>query len=464
MANEKFKSQVGPSGRDRQSGLASCLDRQAERMNDVRHFRLHYAWIIAAVTFLTLLVTAAVRATPTILIVPLENEFGWSRATISLPISINLLLYGLIGPFAAGLLNRYGVRRIMLSSIVLLVIGVSLTTIAYAPWQLVVLWGLVIGSGTGMTALVLGTIVVHRWFAERRGFLIGFLTASSATGQLLFLPFLAQVVQTKGWRPAVAVVVAALVVPLVIVWIWMKDRPSDLGLRPFGAKETDGVVDTSTKLGAFSEAFSALRIGCRSKDFWLLAGTFLICGASTNGLIGTHLVPACIDHGMLEVEGASLLAVMGLFDLFGTTASGWLSDRMSNRWLLFMYYGLRGVSLLFLPVAFDPTTHRLSIFAVFYGLDWIATVPPTVALTARIFGSEKVGLMFGWIFAAHQVGAGITAFFAGFLRSAEGTYDHAFFISGLLCIVAAMAVLQIGKQRLEHPVFESSWKPGDAGI
>ncbi|MBV9674350.1 MAG: MFS transporter [Verrucomicrobia bacterium] len=425
---------------------------------------LHYAWIIVAITFLTLIVTAAVRATPTILIVPLESEFGWSRATISLPISINLLLYGLIGPFAAGFLYRYGVRRMMLSSIVLLVIGVSLTTLVRASWQLVLLWGLVIGTGTGMTALVLGTVVVHRWFAERHGFIIGILTASSATGQLLFLPLLAQVVQDHGWRPAVGVVVAALVLALLIVWIWMKEQPSDLGLRALGAQESDRAVVNSTKRNAFSEAFIALRIGSRSKDFWLLAGTFFICGASTNGLIGTHLVPACIDHGMLEVEGAGLLAVMGVFDLLGTTASGWLSDRLSNRWLLFMYYGLRGVSLLFLPIAFDPTTHRLPIFAVFYGLDWIATVPPTVALIARIFGSEKVGLMFGWIFAAHQVGAGFTAFFAGFLRSMEGSYDHAFFISGLLCIVAAVAVLQIGKQRLERPIFENPLKAGGAAL
>jgi sugar phosphate permease len=418
--------------------------------------RPHYAWIVAGITFLTLLVTAAVRSTPSILIVPLEQEFGWSRSTISLAISINLLLYGLIGPFAAGLLNRFGARKVMMLSLGLLSAGVALTTLIRASWQLVLLWGVLVGIGTGMTAIVLGTVVVHRWFWKRRGLVIGILTASSATGQLLFLPILARFVEQAGWRSAVLIVVLSLIAAFFMVLIGMRSDPVDIGARPYGQGEMG--VSKAEVSDPIRDALSALAVGLRSRDFWLLAGSFFICGASTNGLIGTHLVPACIDHGLPEVQGAGLLALMGVCDLVGTTGSGWLSDRLDNRWLLFVYYGFRGLSLLFLPLAFDPTTHGLTFFALFYGLDWIATVPPTVALTARIFGSERVGLMFGWIVAAHQIGASIIAYFAGLIRTMEGSYDAAFIISGVGCVIAALGVLWIGRgapEREELPLAEA---------
>jgi sugar phosphate permease len=407
--------------------------------------KLHYAWVVAGITFITLIVTAAVRATPSILIVPLEQEFGWSRVTISFAISINLLLYGLIGPFAAGLLNRYGARKVMILSLALLSGGVALTTLVRNAWQLVLLWGVLVGTGTGMTALVLGATVVHRWFRKQQGLIIGVLTASTATGQLLFLPILAHFVEQGGWRIAVWAVVGALLLVLTIVSLGMRSDPSEIGLRPFGEAKGQNAAEIADAKGPFREAINALACGMQSVDFWLLAGSFFICGASTNGLIGTHLIPACMDHGMPEVHAAGLLAMMGIFDLVGTTASGWLSDRYSNRWLLFSYYGLRGLSLLFLPQAFDPTTHRLSIFAVFYGLDWIATVPPTIALTAKIFGTRNVGLMFGWVVAAHQIGAAAVAYLAGFIRSMDGSYDLAFDISGTACIAAAFGVLFIGR-------------------
>jgi sugar phosphate permease len=407
--------------------------------------KLHYAWVVAAVTFVTLVVTAAVRATPSILIVPLEHEFGWSAATVSSAVSLNLLLYGLIGPFAAGLLNRYGPRRVMIVALAFLAGGVALTTLVRTPWQLVLLWGLVVGIGTGMTAIVLGATVVHRWFQKEQGLMIGILTASTATGQLLFLPVLALFAQNDGWRSAVGVVVCALLLVLAIVLLWMRSDPSDVGLGPFGEKSPEIAAATTRSSDPFRQAIDALRRGMRSIDFWLLAGSFFICGASTNGLIGTHLIPACMDHGMPEVYAAGLLASMGIFDLVGTTASGWLSDRFSNRWLLFTYYGLRGISLILLPTAFDSTFQRLPIFAVFYGLDWIATVPPTVALTAKIFGARDVGLIFGWVIASHQVGAATVALFAGFIRSIDGSYDLAFSLSGLACIAAALGVLLIGR-------------------
>jgi predicted MFS family arabinose efflux permease len=406
--------------------------------------KIHYAWIVAAVTFLALIVSAAVRSAPGILIVPLEQEFGWSRATISLAVSVNLLLYGLIGPFAAGLINRYGLRKVMLLAFTIVSVGVSSTTLMQSSSQLVFLWGVLVGCGTGMTAIVLGAAVAHRWFHSHRGLVVGVLTASTATGQLLFLPLLAYLVERDGWRFAVLSLAGVLLLVLPLIFLLMRDSPEQLGLRPYGSPGEELRIASSFPKNPFAEAVSALKTGLRSRDFWLLSGSFFICGASTNGLIGTHLVPACMDHGMPEVRAAGLLAMMGAFDLIGTTASGWLSDRFSNRWLLFTYYGLRGVSLLFLPGAFAET-HRLSIFAVFYGLDWIATVPPTVALTAKSFGRERVTLMFGWIIAAHQVGAALAAWGAGWVRTTEGAYDRAFLLSGGLCVLTAGAVLLIGR-------------------
>ena len=408
--------------------------------------RLHYAWIVAAVTFLTLLAAAGVRSTPGVLMVPFEQEFGWSRATISVAVSINLLLYGLMGPFAAALLDRLGVRATMMLALSLLAVGVGLTTLMTAPWQLVLLWGVVVGGGAGMTALTLGATVVNRWFSERRGLVMGVLTASTATGQLLFLPLMAWVVERHGWRPAVLGIaaVALLVVPLI--GFLMRDRPADVGLAPYGDDGPVKPVARSTANPA-RVALAALGRGLRSGDFWLLALSFFICGLSTNGLIGTHLIPACIDHGIPEVRAAGLLAGMGILDLVGTTASGWLSDRFDNRYLLFWYYGLRGLALIYLPWSFDLSFYGLPVFVLFYGLDWIATVPPTVRLAANIFGKENVGVVFGWIAAAHQLGAATAAFGAGLIRTTTGDYLDAFVIAGGMCILAALMSLAVGFRR-----------------
>ncbi len=384
--------------------------------------------------------------------VPLEEEFGWSRATISLAISINLVLYGLIGPFAATVFDQFGIRRTMVVALTLLGIGVSLTTVMTQPWQLVLLWGVVVGSGTGVVALVLGAVVANRWFVERRGLVVGVLTASTATGQLVFLPLLAWMAENLGWRNAVITIASAtfLIIPLVV--LLMRDRPSQIGLRPFGDRSTDPIPAEVQTAGGnpIRTTLNALREATRSRDFWLLSGSFFICGASTNGLIGTHLIPACIDHGIPEVKAAGLLAVMGIFDFFGTVASGWLSDRVDNRYLLSWYYGLRGLSLIFLPFSFS-SLHGLSIFAVFYGLDWIATVPPTVRLTTQIFGKEKAGVLFGWIVAAHQIGAATATLTAGVLRTTTGTYLQAFILAGALCVITALFVLRIGQSSTHHP-------------
>ena len=414
-----------------------------------RRGKLHYAWVVAGVTFLTLLAAAGVRATPGVLIVPLEAEFGWSRATISFAVGVNIFLYGLIGPFAAAVMDRFGLRRTMLAALALIAAGVALTPLMTQPWHLVLLWGVVVGAGSGTTALVLGATVAARWFAVRRGLVMGVLTASTATGQLVFLPLLASIAVNHGWRMVSLVVAGVAVAMIPVVALLMRDRPGDIGLGPYGADP--GAMPASAAHGnPAMTALLALLDGLRSRDFWLLAGSFFICGASTNGLIGTHLIPACVDHGIPEVKGAALLAAMGIFDFIGTTVSGWLSDRWSNRGLLVWYYGLRGLSLVYLPFAFGASFYGLPLFALFYGLDWIATVPPTVRLTAQIFGASRGPIMFGWIAAAHQLGAAIAAFGAGALRSALGTYLEAFMLAGLLCLGAALMVLFIGRSERER--------------
>ncbi len=409
--------------------------------------RIHPAWIVAACTFLVLLVAAGVRSTPGVLIVPLEAEFGWSRATISFAVAVNILLYGLIGPFAAAVIERFGLRRTVGCALALLSLGVALTPLMTRSWHLVLLWGVLVGSGSGVMSLVLASTVASRWFSARRGLVVGVLTASTATGQLVFLPVLASLAELFGWR-AVSVVlsaIAALLILPVSAFLW--DRPSDRGVPPFGASVI--VPRTVPAMNPARRALGALGTGLGSRDFWLLSGSFFVCGASTNGLIGTHLIPACIDHGIPEVAAAGLLAAMGVFDMVGTTLSGWLSDRWDNRMLLAWYYGLRGLSLLFLPFAFDFGLAGfgfagLSLFAVFYGLDWIATVPPTVRLAARCFGEENAAVMFGWIAAAHQMGAASAAWLAGIARVDTGSYLAAFMGAGALCLVASVMVAFIG--------------------
>ncbi|HEX7838341.1 MAG TPA: MFS transporter, partial [Kofleriaceae bacterium] len=397
--------------------------------------RLHYAWIVAGTTFVVLLVGAAIRATPGVLMVPLERDLGWSRATISLAISLNLVLYGLAGPFCAAIAERLGVKRVVALAMTLLATAILLATQIHEPWQLVVLWGLVVGLGTGMTANVLGAVIATRWFSQRRGLVLGALTAATATGQLLFLPILARIVSGPGWRWALVVVGGAAVLMVPLALLLVRERPADLGLLPYGATPDTPAPPQRTG-NPLVIALQVLGRASRTRDFWLLAGTFFVCGASTNGLIGTHFISACMDHGIPEVTAAGMLATMGIFDLFGTTGSGWLSDRVDSRRLLFMYYGLRGLSLIFLPRALLEQ-QGLSIFTVFYGLDWIATVPPTVKLSADAFGPRDAPIVFGWVVAAHQVGASVAALAAGIVRDQTGDYRYAFVSSGMMCLVAA---------------------------
>jgi predicted MFS family arabinose efflux permease len=407
--------------------------------------RFHYGWLAVAVVFLVLLAAAGTRATPSVMMVPLEHDFGWSRATISLAISVNIALYGLMGPFAAAAMQRFGVRPTILVALAVMAAGVGLSSMMTAPWQMVLVWGVMVGGATGVAALTLSATIVNRWFSARRGFVMGILTASSATGQLVFLPFLAAIAQHHGWRPVVWVVAGAAALALPLVAFLLPERPADLTLRPYGEPDDAPIKSDATKQNPLAIAFGTLAMASKTRDFWLLFFSFFICGASTNGYVGTHLIAMCGDYGMSEVQGASLLAAMGIFDLFGTTLSGWLSDRFNARVLLFWYYGLRGLSLMYLPHAFGIDFFGLPIFAIFYGLDWIATVPPTVRLATDVYGKESAPVVFGWIVAGHQLGAAFAALGAGMLRSSLGTYTVASMISGGLCLVASVIVLRINR-------------------
>jgi sugar phosphate permease len=420
--------------------------------------RFHYGWVIVAITFVVILITAGVRAAPGVLIVPLEDEFHWSRATISLAVGVNLLLYGAIGPFAAAIMDRFGVRRTMCLAMAATAAAVAMSPLVHEAWQLMLLWGVVVGLGCGFIGAYLSAFIAARWFRARQGLVVGVLTAANAAGQLVFLPSMAALVTHGGWR-LMSLILAGVVIAFVpLLMLLMRDRPADIGLAPYGGDPNAPAAATPTGNPA-AVAFRALWIGARSRDFWLIAGGYFVCGASTNGLIGTHLIPACVDHGLTEVVGAGLLAATGVFAFIGGTLSGWLSDRFDNRYMLFWYYGLRGLSLLYLPFAFDMSFYGLSLFMVFYGLDWIAGVPPTVRLLSGVVGAERTGIMVAWITVIHQVGGALAAFLAGVLRISYGSYLEAFMLSGLLCILAAVMVLFIGAGRRGREVVPTAVAP-----
>jgi predicted MFS family arabinose efflux permease len=406
-----------------------------------RPHRPHWAWLVAIAAFVALVGAAGFRAAPSVLIDPLHREFGWSRGTISAAVSVNLLLYGLISPFAAALMERLGMRRVVAGALLLVSAGSGLTVFMTASWQLLLCWGVLVGVGTGSMALAFVATVTNRWFVRHRGLVSGILTAAGAAGQLVFLPLVAMLATDHGWRTASLAVSAAALVVVPIVLLLLREHPADVGTTAYGATE-ELVVAAQTGSSAV-RALTVLRDAARTPAFWLLAGGFAICGASTNGLIGTHFVPAAHDHGMPHTTAAGLLALVGIFDVAGTIASGWLTDRVDPRKLLGAYYTLRGASLLLLPQLFAPTTEPpMWAFIVFYGLDWVATVPPTVALCRERFGNAGA-IVFGWVFAAHQVGAAIAAFGAGFTRDQLGTYDVAWYAAGGLCALAAVMSLRI---------------------
>lgn len=414
--------------------------------------RIHIAWLVAIVTFLVLLASAAFRSSVGVMFVPFEEEFGWSRSAISLAVSVNLVLYGVTAPFAAAFMERFGIRQVAAGALLLIGLGTGLTLVMTESWQLVIFWGLFVGLGTGATALVFGSLVANRWFVKRRGLVMGIFGAAWATGQLLFLPIISQTIEVFGWRYA-SVTVAALAVLLIpFVWLVLADRPSDVGLRPYGAEsdpdpqETTDRNSTHSGWAAARTAIDGLAAGMRTRAFWLLAGTFFICGWTTNGIVSTHFIPSAHDHGMGATMAAGLLAIVGIFDLIGTIGSGWLTDRFDPRVLLGIYYGLRAMALMGLPVLLGPGIDPpIVVIMILFGLDWVATVPPTAILCSRIYGPERGPIVFGWVFASHMIGAAVAAALSGAIRDAAGDYASAWYLAGALAVLAAVAAFLIPK-------------------
>lgn len=406
-----------------------------------RRLGQNYALIVAGVTFFSLLTAAGLRSAPGVLLLPWQTEFGWSRGTISLAAAVGIFLYGLIGPFAAALMQTLGVRRTLVGALALMAASTALSTFMTQPWHLIATWGVLSGIGSGCVAMVLAATIVNRWFVSHRGLAMGVLTASTATGSLIFIPLMALATEAAGWRVVAICIAGAAAVLIPVILLLMPEHPANLGSRPYGAVE-DAAVAAPASNNAFKTAIDTLVWAARQRVFWLLFGAFFVCGFTTNGLVGTHLIALCADHGIAPVGAAGLMALMGVFDLVGTTLSGWLTDRYDARKLLFIYYGLRGLSLIYLPFS-DFSIVGLTIFAVFYGLDWIATVPPTLRLANQAFGSAAAPIVFGWIAAGHQLGAASAAFMGGALRQSQGRYLEAFLIAGAAAMAAAAMSLMV---------------------
>ncbi|MEL0326994.1 MAG: MFS transporter [Burkholderiaceae bacterium] len=400
--------------------------------------RIHPAWIVAGVTFLTLIAAAAFRSTTSVMFVPLETEFAWTRTQTSAAVTLNLIFYGLTAPFAAVLMERYSVKKVALWALGLIGLGTVLTVWMTSLWQLVLYWGVMVGAGTGGLALVFASIVANRWFVKRRGLVTGIFSAAYATGQLVFLPLIANMVTQLGWRTGSLVVAGFVAVVIPIFILFFRNSPAEANSSAYGSMASEPTYTEAPR--SLLDTFAVLFEVAKTRQFWVLSGTFFVCGWTTNGLIGAHFIPAAHDHGMPATTAAGLLALVGIFDFVGTILSGWLTDRFDSRILLVIYYGLRGLALFSVPFVLGPTVEPpLLFFVVFYGLDWIATVPPTIELIRRYFGLGKTGIVWGWVFASHMVGAGVAATYAGMIRDLEGSYFLAWITAAVLCVVAAAA-------------------------
>lgn len=409
--------------------------------------RIHYSWFILTITFFSIIVAGIVMASSGVFLTPFENEFGWDRPVISLAFGICMFFFGVAGPFMAALLEKIGLKKMMLFSMGTLLLGLLLTYLMNQSWQLIIIWGIIIGLGSSLFLTVLSPYVANHWFKEKRGLATGILTASTAMGQLILLPVLAIVIENYSWQWAIGLIIILSIVMFIIIFLFMKNSPKDSGILPYGQKEDIMELQENENGNPIVIAFKGLIDAIKAKEFWLLAGSFFICGFSTTGLIGTHFISYCISFGIPLVTAASLLSFMGIFNIVGTTLSGWLSDRFDNRWLLFWYYLFRGASLVILPFALmDGNITWIIVFSIFYGLDWVATVPPTINISRQIFGLQRSAIIYGWIYASHQAGAAVAAFGGGVVYKYFNTYTWAFFMAGVFCLLASLFVIIIKKQ------------------
>lgn len=405
--------------------------------------KTHYAWVVAGVTFVVILFASSVQGVFSLLIQPLMSEFGWSRSVATMPASVNILVYGVTGPFAAALTVRFGLRKVVTGTLAAVATGALLVTQSIHPWQLVIAWGIIVGVGMGCMATVLASTVAAAWFVEKQGMVTGLLVAAGTAGQLVFIPINRLLVQSFTWRAAAFVIASATIVAVPLVLLFIRNRPEDKGLTALGAPigwRTPDRPDHPIRL-----AFQGLRDASRSGIFWILGGSFFVCGVSTSGLVQMHWFESTSDHHIAKATASTLLVGIGVFDLMGSLASGWLCDRVDPRRLLFAYYGLRGLSLLMLNQVLDlgATNPGLLVVLIFYGLDWVATVPPTIRLAHQFFGPGKGSVVYGWLFAAHQLGGAFAAWFSATTRDSTGSFQLSYVFGGIFCIVAALGVLRI---------------------
>lgn len=418
------------------SRLASILARRG----------IHYGWFMVALTFLTTVCSSAAISLAGILVLPLIQEFGWGRADIAAVMALMLLLFAGTAPFAGAIMLRYGLCRTVATAVAMTLLGLWVTARMATLWQFSIGFGVLLGIAAGVLALALPASIANRWFTERRGLVMGILTAAFAAGQLTFMPTNAWLATEYGWRMALLPVAIGCALCLALYVLFGRDWPADVGIAPYGESHVQRPALGSAG-NAVALSFSVLREAAATRVFWVLAGTFFICGVSTTGIISQHFIPFCADNGVAAVAAASYLAMMGIFNFLGTITSGWLSDRFDNRILLAWYYGLRGLSLIWLPFSsFD--IYALSIWAVFFGLDFVATVPPTVKLSAQHFGATKAPIVVGWVFASHQLGGAMAAFAAGVTRATWASYMPAFLAIGLTCLLATLAMFAVRDIRL----------------
>ena len=400
--------------------------------------RLFYGWVMVVVGFVAILIGAGTRAAPGALLLPIQYDTGWSTSQVTIAGSVGLLLLGLGGPVSGVLIDRFGIRRLAIGALMLTALGMGLSALVHEVWQLVLLFGIVSGFGSGLVASSLGPIIANRWFVQRRGLVVGLFGAAASAGQLLFIPILTGVGTEQGWRVAVilvAILAAAIAIP---AGLFLRESPAAVGTRPLGQPEGAPPIAHRSDPGI-------LRRAARRPEFWLLAGTFFVCGATSNGVVGQHFIAHAVDHGFTPGAAAGALALMGIFNFFGTIVSGYLTDRYDPRKLLLIYYTFRGISLLLLPALHNSSD--ILIFSVIFGLDYIATVPPTVALTADVFGRQNVGVLYGWIYAAHMVGAAILAQVAAIIRDQAGNYTLAYLTAGWMAVAAGVLILGLRRIR-----------------
>ena len=416
-------------------------------------FPFYYGWFIIALSFLAYLAASAVRSAPSVLIHPLEKEFGWGRTAISAAASLNLLIYGLMAPVGGWLLDRYGARRVVVGCLTTIAVGVTGTVFVHELWQFILLWGVVLGIATGVTP-ALSASVASRWFIARRGLALGILSNANATGQAIFLPILMALIVSHGWRLAMMLIVGTALLLLPAIWLWLRDYPTEVGLEPY--------TDDRTQLGQAALGRSAARgfswastaDALKTPTFWLLSGSFFVCGMTSNGLVGTHMIPHAIERGIPEVTAATAIGIMGVASFIGTTFAGWLCDRMDARKILSAAYLFRGMSLFVLPYVTDAS--GLFVFAVLYGLDWFATGPSTIAIIAKHFGQDRVGVIFGLVFVSHQIGSAIAALGAGWIYSHFGEYYYAFLSGAVMGLLAAGMALMIRRDRDQAPAMPAA--------